>query len=54
MNQYETKTNGTLIADAPLFASVWLALFNELRKNFVERRLMTDANMESLDTIKEK
>ena len=38
MNQYETKTNGALIVDAPLFASVWLALYNELRKNFFERR----------------
>ncbi len=46
MNHYETDTNGALVNPAPLFASVWIALYNELRKNFIERRLATDANTE--------
>ena len=39
MNRYETDTNGALVNTAPLFASVWLALFCRLRENYDERRL---------------
>jgi len=39
MNRYETDTNGALVSTAPLFASVWLALFCRLRENYSERRL---------------
>ena len=39
MNHYKTEPNGTLIDTTPLFASVWLALYYELRKNTNERRL---------------
>ena len=45
MNPYETDTNGTLVNNAPLFASVWLALFYVLRKNFNERRLASAVSM---------
>ena len=48
MNPHETKTNGALVDAAPLFASVWLALFNELRRNYYERRLMSAVSAESL------
>lgn len=44
MNQYNANTNGGLVDTAPLFASVWLALFNELRKNYMERRLQAASN----------
>lgn len=39
MNRYETDTKGALVNTAPLFASVWLALFYTLRQNYYERRL---------------
>lgn len=41
MNKYNTDSNAALATSAPLFASVWLALFNELRKNYNEWRLAT-------------
>ena len=44
MNHYETNTNGTLVNPAPLFASVWLALFHVLRRNYNERCLANAAN----------
>ncbi len=44
MNHYETNTNGALVNPAPLFASVWLALFHVLRKNYNERSLAETAN----------
>ena len=44
MNNFETETNGALVATAPLFASVWLALFHVLRKNYNERCLAEAAN----------
>ena len=47
MNNYETNSNGALVTPAPLFASVWLALFNVLRKNFNERNLAEAANTKS-------
>ena len=48
MNQFETDTNGTLANTAPLFASVWLALFYVLRKSFNARRLAATANANPL------
>ena len=44
MNHYETDTNGTLVNPAPLFASVWMALFHVLRRNYNERCLANAAN----------
>ena len=44
MNRYKTDTDGAMVAAAPLFASVWLALFYVLRKNFNERRVAAAAN----------
>ena len=47
MNKYNTDNNGALVTTAPLFASVWLALFNELRKNYNEWRIATAATKEN-------
>ncbi len=44
MNNYETNTNGAQVNTAPLFASVWLALFCTLRENYYERRLAATAD----------
>ncbi len=47
MSRYKTEPNGTMVATAPLFASVWLALFYVLRKNFNERRMAAAGNTNS-------
>ena len=39
MNPYETNNQGARDNSAPLFASVWLALFKSLRENYQERHL---------------
>ena len=44
MSQSKNETNGAIVAAEPLFASVWLALFYEIRKNYTERRLMKSAS----------
>jgi hypothetical protein len=54
MNHYETKTNGSEISASPLFASVWLALYNELRKNLTNRYAVTDSDQDILNATKEK
>jgi hypothetical protein len=46
MNNHETKSNRPQVDTAPLFASVWLALFNELRKQYIERRLAAAENVD--------
>jgi hypothetical protein len=44
MKHHEAEPNGARVATTPLFSSVWLALFNELRKNYLARRLVTATN----------
>ena len=39
MNQFESNTSSALVETIPLFASVWVALYYVLRRNFQERRL---------------
>ena len=53
MNDYETNTNGALANPAPLFASVWLALFHVLRKNYNERNLAQAANTKPSQTTEQ-
>jgi hypothetical protein len=40
MTRHETELNGAQVNTAPLFASVWLALFSSLWENYNERRLL--------------
>jgi hypothetical protein len=44
MKHHEADTNGARADRTPLFSSVWLALFNELRRTYIERRLAAAAN----------
>lgn len=37
MNPLEPDSKKVLVDPRPLFASTWMALFMELRKNYVER-----------------
>jgi hypothetical protein len=53
MNHFETDTNGTLVNTAPLFASVWLALFYVLRRSFNERRLAATTNANPLRQLED-
>jgi len=44
MKHHQAETNSERVATTPLFSSVWLALFNELRKTYIARRLETAAS----------
>ena len=54
MNQYETNSSGALVNTTPLFASVWIALFYVVRKNYTERRLSTTTSTDRLLQIEDK
>jgi hypothetical protein len=54
MNHYKADTDVSLVDTTPLFASVWLALYNQLRKNYVERRLAIAASKENSHFMEEK
>ena len=54
MSHHKADHNGTMFDDAPLFASVWLALFNELRKNYVNRRFVAPFNADGKKTTEKK
>lgn len=41
MNQQKAETNNAPVNHAPLFASVWLALYSELRKTYSGQRAAT-------------
>jgi hypothetical protein len=43
MNQQKTETNQLAANSPPLFASVWLALYSELRKTYSAQRAATIA-----------
>ncbi len=51
MNTYKTDINGALIDTTPLFASVWLALFNVLRKKIIKRRLANAESTKNMQAI---
>lgn len=42
MSNFKADTNVTPIEPAPLFASVWLALYYVLRKTFNERQAVDE------------
>ena len=46
MNHFKPESNGAMVNAEPLFASVWLALYYELRKNYNERRTPKTAGCE--------
>jgi len=53
MNQLNTSSNEGLADTKPLFGSIWIALFTELRKNYNERHLDVPANTESLQSVRQ-
>ena len=54
MNQYETNNSGALVNTTPLFASVWMALFYVVRKNYTERRLSATTGTDRSPQMEEK
>lgn len=48
MNRYEPESNGAVVTAEPLFASVWLALYYQLRKKYIARRAMKSTGPDSL------
>lgn len=50
MNRYKSETNEALVDSAPLFASVWLALFNTLRENYAGRQFTSTGKTENTGT----
>ena len=54
MNQYKPDTNGALVNTTPLFASVWLALFYVVRKNYNEWRLEAATKTAQSQNMEEK
>ena len=53
MNNYQTDNNATLANTAPLFASVWMALFYVIRRNLNERRLAAANSADALQKMED-
>lgn len=54
MNHYKADTNAAGTTAEPLFASVWLALYYGLRKNYNERRIEKSEDSASSQTQTKK
>jgi hypothetical protein len=54
MNHSESSSQESPVDKKPLFASIWLALYAGLRKNYNERQHVVSANTESLQTSAKK
>ena len=54
MTNFETSRNEGLIDTKPMFASTWMVLFTELRKNYTERHIVDFENKENIQTKKQK
>jgi hypothetical protein len=48
MKQLESNSREVLVDPRPLFASTWMALFTELRKNYIERHPIGPLDTKSL------
>jgi hypothetical protein len=48
MTYLETGENETRVEEKPLFASIWMALFKVLRKNYDDRHFVKPSNTSSL------
>ena len=54
MKTLDTGRDRSVIDTRPLFSSVWLALYDELRKSQTEKQLAGSALTEKTKTIPEK
>jgi hypothetical protein len=54
MNHSESSSQESPVDEKPLFASIWLALYAGLRKNYNERQHAESANTESLQASANK
>ncbi|MDH3903850.1 MAG: hypothetical protein OES90_11580 [Xanthomonadales bacterium] len=53
MNDFKTSRNDVLVDTKPMFASTWIVLFNELRKNYNDRHLVDSENKEPIQSTKQ-
>jgi hypothetical protein len=53
MNNFKTSRNDVLVDTKPMFASTWMVLFTELRKNYTERHLVEPENKERMQPTKQ-
>ena len=53
MNNIETNSNEAMHNTKPMFASTWMVLFTELRKNYNERNLVDHKNKERMKAIQQ-
>jgi len=53
MNNFKTNRNDDLIDTKPMFASTWMVLFTELRKNYNERNPIEPENKERIQASKQ-
>ena len=54
MKHYNTDTDETTVNSTPLFASVWMALFYVLRRNYNDRRALMTADADCADAIEKQ
>lgn len=54
MSHYKQESNGEMVTTEPLFASVWLALYHEIRKNYAEYRSMKSSRSPDSQPAKKK
>lgn len=52
MNDFKTSRNDVLVDTKPMFASTWMVLFTELRKNYNDRHLVDPENKEPIQSTK--
>ena len=54
MNNFKTSNNKALVDTRPMFASTWMVLFTELRKNYNGRHLANPENKERMQPTKQE
>jgi len=54
MNNIETSNNKVMVNTRPMFASTWMVLFTELRRNYNERHLVEAENKAPMQPAEQK
>ncbi|MDX2427451.1 MAG: hypothetical protein QNK22_02070 [Xanthomonadales bacterium] len=54
MNKFETSSSKVLVDTKPMFASTWMVLFAELRRNYNEWHLVEPENKKRVQPTEQK
>lgn len=54
MSNFETNSSKVLADTKPMFASTWMVLFTELRRNYNERHLVELENKKRMQPAEQK